>query len=126
MTVPGCYLGLNLQVTATVSGGDYFGSNVTTLHVNLVGLAGFLAVVQVFPYNYIAFAAIMVLATLIGWRVGLWRQRAQRRAAGPRRPPLGRTTTPGAPPPRATNSVQDAAPSAPATPPPEPASPAAP
>ncbi|MCI4355039.1 MAG: S8 family serine peptidase, partial [Thermoplasmata archaeon] len=55
LTVPGCYLGLDLVVTATVSGGSYFGSNTTTIHVNLIGVAGFLAAIQQFPYNFLAF-----------------------------------------------------------------------
>jgi kumamolisin len=80
LTVPGCYLGLEIQITATVSGGQFFGSNVTTVHVNLLGLAGFLAIVQVFPYNFISFGAIMLVAVLIGWRVGNWRDRRRRAA----------------------------------------------
>ena len=75
LTVPGCYLGSEISVTATVSGGSYFGSNATTLHVNLIGLAGFLAFVQVFPFNLLTFGTIMLLAVLIGWRVGNWRKR---------------------------------------------------
>jgi kumamolisin len=94
LTVPGCFLGLSLRVTATVSGGPYFGSNVTTVHVNLIGLAGFLAFVQVFPYNYLSFAGIMLLAVLVGWRVGNWRERRSRAA---RRPANGRAPGTGNP-----------------------------
>lgn len=93
LTVPGCYLGLTIQVTATVSGGPYFGSNQTTVHVNLLGLAGFLAIVQVFPYNYIAFGAIMLIAVLIGWRIGNWRGRGTV-GKRPARAPPGKAAPP--------------------------------
>lgn len=106
LTVPGCYLGSAAQLTATVSGRGYVGSATVQLSVNIIGLAGFLAVVQVFPYNIIAFAAIMVAATLIGWRVGSWRDR-RARARRPAAPPApgtpagpGETRPADRPPPR--------------------------
>jgi kumamolisin len=111
LTVPGCYLGLDIQVTATVSGGPYFGSNVTTVHVNLIGLAGFLAFVQVFPYNYITFAVIMLVAVLVGWRVGNWRHRrnlAARRTGSAGE--AGPSADPSAPPPTAAPASADDAP----------------
>lgn len=106
--IPGCFLGTSAQITATVSG-SYFGSNTTTVKVNLVGLAGFLAAIQVFPYNLLAFAGIIAVAVLAGWRIGEWRHRRNRppRPGGP--PPTG-----DAPP---TSSGEPRGPSANAGPP---------
>ncbi len=93
LTVPACFLGASVTVTATVSGGGYFGSASGTVGVNLIGVAGFLAIVQVYPYNLVAFGVIMAVASVVGWRLGAWRSRSARR----RTPPTG--TTPAMPPP---------------------------
>ncbi len=95
LTVPGCYLGLSLQIVATVSGGPYFGSNTTTVQINLVGIAGFLAVIQQPPYNWVAFGVIMTAAILLGWRIGTWRDGRRRRA---RRAPTAPPAVPRAAP----------------------------
>ncbi len=94
LSVPGCYLGSRIGLTAAVSSQGYFGSNVTALFVNLLGLATFLSVIQVYPYNVIAFVVIMGTATAIGVSVGSWRherllarQARQRAATRPPRPP---------------------------------------
>lgn len=113
LTVPSCYFGTQVSVTATVNGHGYFGSASQNVGVNLVGLAGFLAVIQSFPYNLVAFAAIVGAAVLLGWRLGNWRDRPRAgAAAGPGRPsgppasspPVAArsaaTSGPGAPPPR--------------------------
>lgn len=113
-SVPSCYLGSSLEITATVSGA-YFGSNSTTVHVNLLGLAGFLAFVQVFPYNVITFVVIIAIATLIGWRIG---ERRRRRAQRSRAPPVvAGGPSPGAPRGPAPPSPPSAAPRAAIVPP---------
>lgn len=87
MTVPGCFLGGSALLTVIVASGGYFGSNSTTVGVNLVGLAGFLAFVQVFPYNVIAFLLIIVAAVGIGYWIG---ERRRPRRTGGARGPRGR------------------------------------
>ena len=110
LTVPGCYLGSSVSVTATVSSGGYFGMNATTVAVNLIGLAGFLAAIQTFPYNVIAFAVIMLVAVVAGWRIGEWRRRSGRQRAQP----------PPAPPAAAPPPASPVSRPAPAPPPPPP------
>jgi kumamolisin len=93
-SVPGCYLGSSVVVTATVSG-KYYGFSSATVHVNLVGLAKFLQIVQVFPYNVITFALLVTIVAVAGWRIGEWNHR--RRIAKARRdapPPIARPAVP--------------------------------
>jgi hypothetical protein len=121
LTVPGCFFGSKVTVTASVSSSGYFGSSSTTLTVNLLGLAGFLAVVQSYPYNLIAFVLIMTVATLLGLQIGSWRhRRALRRPTPPPPTPPSSVTQP-------PTTVPEAAPSAPsvggAAPPPQPETP---
>jgi kumamolisin len=111
--VPACYIGSKAQLTATVLALGLYGSSSTTVQVNLLGLAGFLAFVQTFPYNLIAFAAIMVSATLVGWSLGNRRRRKRveraRALAAQSAAARAPTATSAAPAPAATG-----APSAPA------------
>lgn len=79
VSVPACFLGTHASLTATVLAQGLFGSVSTTISINLLGLAGFLAFLQTFPYNLIAFGLIMVLATVVGWAIG--NRRRRRRAA---------------------------------------------
>jgi hypothetical protein len=83
--VSACYLGNSVTVSVDVESGGYYGSNSTTLAVNLLGLAGFLALAQTFPYNVIAFAVIMLAAVAVGLVLGGRRRRA-RAGAGPAGP----------------------------------------
>ncbi len=110
--VPSCYFGSRVVVTATIASHGYFATNTTTLLVNLLGLAGFLAVIQVFPYNILAFGLIIVASALFAWRLGEWRHRAeQRRRAGSSR-------RPAAPPGATGSSVATPPPPTPPAPPP--------
>jgi kumamolisin len=117
--IPSCYLGSSVVVTATVSG-KYYGSSLATVHVNLVGLAQFLSIVEVFPYNVITFALLVILVALAGWRIGEWNHR--RRVAKGRR---DRQAPVGAGPPKAGGSPEagPAPSSTPGSPPSEPPTP---
>jgi kumamolisin len=75
LQVSGCFLGSHAAATALVLSNGLFGENSTTVVVNLLGLSGFLALIQYFPYNIIAFAAILLIATVIGIKIGNWRHR---------------------------------------------------
>jgi kumamolisin len=81
MSVPACYLGSKASLSATVQTNGLFGQNSTDFAINLLGFAGFLAFIQSFPYNLIAFVLIMTVAIVAGWRIGRWRRR--RRPAYP-------------------------------------------
>jgi len=80
LTVPGCFLGSSALLSVTVSGNGYFGNNSTRLTVNLVGLAGFLAGIQTFPYNVIAFIVIVAIAVALGYWIGERRRPRRPRA----------------------------------------------
>ena len=81
LVVPACYVGGKASAMATVSSNGYFGSNVTTVDVNLLGLAGFLAIIQQFPYNVIAFVMLIIIATAIGLWIGGRKDRKTAREA---------------------------------------------
>ncbi|HYK93969.1 MAG TPA: protease pro-enzyme activation domain-containing protein [Thermoplasmata archaeon] len=113
LSIPGCFLGGSALLTVTIASGGYFGTNSTTVGVNLVGLAGFLAFIQVFPYNVVTFVVIVLVAVGIGYWIG-----ERRRPRNP--PPMYRRPPPAAP---ASPAV---APPLAATPPLLPTSPAGP
>ncbi len=75
LSVPNCFLGTHATLTASVLERGLFGSNSTSISVNLLGIAGFLAFITQFPYNLIAFAVIMLVATVTGWSIGSYRRR---------------------------------------------------
>jgi kumamolisin len=77
--VPGCYIGSKASLSATLFSDGYFGENSTSIGINLLGFAGFLAFIQQFPYNVFAFVLIMVVAISVGVLIG--RRRQRRRAA---------------------------------------------
>ncbi len=64
--VSACYFGNSVTVDVDVESDGYYGSNSTTLAVNLLGFSGFLALAQTFPYDIVAFALIMVAALGVG------------------------------------------------------------
>lgn len=115
LSVPGCYFGSHVQIVATVESNGLYGTNSTTVSVNLLGLGGFFAVIQEFPYNIITFVLIMIAATVLGLKVGNWRHR---RAARSRAPPLsgpspsGISGGNGTPPPGMAPAVAPARPAA--------------
>ncbi|HUI38575.1 MAG TPA: S53 family peptidase, partial [Thermoplasmata archaeon] len=87
--VPDCYFGTSVTVSASVASNGYYGENSTTISVNLLGLAGILALLTVFPYNLIAFALIMLAATGIGLLLGRRRRRTPTGAAAATGPNTG-------------------------------------
>ena len=103
--IPGCFLGGSALLTVVVASGGYFGTASTTVAINLVGVNGFLSIIQVFPYNVIAFVLIVAAAVGIGYWIGERRRpRRRRRTAAPRGPetvPAGSDAAsgPGGPPP---------------------------
>jgi kumamolisin len=128
ITVPSCYLGSSVSISATVDARGFIGENSTDVSVNLLGLAGLVAISETFPYNVIFFALIIGTATVLGlWLGGRRTRRRSARpappvataAAGPPRPPAWRPWTP---PPQAPASPRSA-PVVPATPTPPPAAP---
>jgi kumamolisin len=86
--VPGCYFGTQVSLSVTVSSNGFYGSNQTSVAVNLDGISGVLAALQQYPYNVIGFVLIMVAATAVGLLVSA---RHKRRIRARRRPP----TAPG-------------------------------
>ena len=77
LNVANCFLGSHAVVTALVLSKGLYGQASTELPVNLVGLAGFLALIGTFPYNVIAFAVIVIVATAVGIKIGNWRHRTR-------------------------------------------------
>ncbi|HEV2317404.1 MAG TPA: S8 family serine peptidase [Thermoplasmata archaeon] len=75
VSVPACYFGTHATVTATVLALGLFGSNTTSVSVNLLGLAGFLAFLQTYPYNLFLFVVIVAVAGGVGWVAGSRRRR---------------------------------------------------
>jgi len=132
--VPDCYLGGHGTATATVSTDGYYGTNSSTIAVNLIGLFPGLAGIQTYPENVVGFALIMAAAAAIGYVIGRPRRRrravsAPRGAAGPSQGVQDAAAAPasapgGAGPPTSTTAPTGAAPPAPSAPrPPSPPAP---
>ena len=81
LTVPACYFASKIGVSVTLLSGGYFGNSAAVVSVNLLGLSGFLAEIQQFPYNILAFVLIMAIAIGLAYWLG-------------RRPPSRRTVVP--------------------------------
>lgn len=75
LAVPACYLGSHATVTASVTADGLFGVMSTVVDVNLLGLTSVLSFLELFPYNVVAFAGIMIAATAAGWSIGTYRHR---------------------------------------------------
>ncbi|HEV2519658.1 MAG TPA: S53 family peptidase [Thermoplasmata archaeon] len=124
MTVPSCYLGSTVAISATVDSGGYLGGASTSVGINLLGLAGLIALSETFPYNVLLFALIMAVAIGIGLWIGGRRKPSGPPARSPPAAPAGAvagTTIRPPPPPAAprgpgTSAVVPAHPS-PAPPP---------
>jgi kumamolisin len=112
--VPGCYFGTQVSLSVTVSANGYYGSNQTTVTVNLDGLSGVLAALQQYPYNVIGFAVIMAAATSIGLFASSRhkRQLLRRRSPGP---PAGAVRHPAPATPPAPDASVNPGPDAPPT-----------
>jgi kumamolisin len=79
--VSSCYLGSHASISASLLQGGFFGSNTTSVTVNLIGLAAFLTFIEQFPFNILTFALIILAAVLIGRSIS---NRSKRRAAARR------------------------------------------
>ena len=120
VTVPVCYLGGHGSASATVSSDGYYGTNSTTISVNLLGFYPSLAGIQSYPENVVAFILIMAMSAAIGGVLGRPRPRVAP-PASPSGPPPGVATSP--PPPSTVSSpVSSPSPSSlpPSSPPPAP------
>jgi hypothetical protein len=129
ITIPGCYLGSRAIVSVSVMSSGLFGSNQTTVGVNLLGYLGFLGNVTTYPNDLGVYAAIMVAAIAIGYVLGRGTPRARGvRYRTPVPPSVGTAPVPGVT--AATESIPPAlgssasewvvAPPAPSGPPPPP------
>lgn len=89
VAIPVCFLGAHADALASVTSGGYYGTNSTTVDVNLLGFAPALAGIETFPGNVIAFVVIMGAASTIGFVLGQGRRRtlAQHPAVSPPPPP---------------------------------------
>jgi kumamolisin len=123
ISIPGCYLGLSAQASAQVSADGYYGTNATSVGVNLLGYIPWLSGVATYPGNVAFFVVVIALAIGIGAVLG--RRRAPRRTAvAPPPAAVAATTPPSTDPPGPGPEISPAAPLLP--PPPEPAVPAEP
>ena len=77
ISVPGCYLGSSALASATITSDGYYGTNSSTVPVNLLGFAPGLAALATFPDNVILFVLIMAIAIALGVVLG---RRTTRRA----------------------------------------------
>ncbi|MCI4350295.1 MAG: S53 family peptidase [Thermoplasmata archaeon] len=96
--LPGCYFGSHATVSALVQTNGFFGSNSTSVAVNLESLAGFLAALHVYPYNVIGFVIILLVAVGIAYAIGEFRHKRARaratRARAAAAPPVRRAAPP--------------------------------
>ena len=115
VSVPSCFFGSHGTAQVSVTSDGYYGTNSTTVDVNLLGLAPSLAGLEQCPVNVIAFALIMGVAIVAGYVLG----RGPPHLTGPSRPPVR--------PPSAGATVAPVpAPSAPGPTSPSPAAPTSP
>jgi kumamolisin len=68
--VPVCYLGSHALASVEVVSDGYYGTNSTTIAVNLLGLVPSLGELADYPYNVAAFAAIIAVAVTVGYVLG--------------------------------------------------------
>ena len=119
--VPSCYLGGHGTASATVTSDGYYGTNSTTIAVNLLGFFPALAGIQSYPENVVAFILIMGIASTAGYLIGRPRatEPARPSRAGP--PPGAVAPRPnvGPPAPPAASPPPPPSPSPPSPPPPE-------
>ncbi len=96
-TVPLCYPGAKVQVTALLLSGGYFGEATTEIAVNLLSGTGLLAILERFPYNVLTFGFIVGGAIALG--LVLSRREKKRRmppgVVGPPAVPPGASGAPG-------------------------------
>lgn len=92
--VPVCYLGSHAMAELVVTTDGYYGSNSTTVAVNLLGLVPALGALASYPENVVAFVIVMAAAAALGYFLG--RGPYPSRSAPP--------SPPSSPPPASTSS----------------------
>jgi kumamolisin len=102
--VPWCYLGSHAVADASVTSGGLYGVNSTTVGVDLLAFAPFLAGITSYPANVAAFVVILAIAIAIG--VAISSRYPRTRAAAPSArvvepvaPPVAAAPAPEPPPP---------------------------
>ncbi len=70
LRVPSCYLGSHAVAQLLVTSDGYYGTNSTTVAVNLLGLVPALGFLGELPYNVAAFVLILAAASLAGYFLG--------------------------------------------------------
>ena len=85
MHVPGCYFGSHAVAQLLVTSDGFYGTNSTTIAVNLLGLVPGLGVLEQFPYNVATFILILGVASAAGYVLG----RRKVLPASPPGPPTG-------------------------------------
>lgn len=119
VSVPTCYFGSHATADVEVTADGYYGTNSTTVSVNLFGLIPSLAYLGEYPTSIATFVAIVVAASLVGYVLGRGPRPSVR--AGP--PPVPSAAPPaGAVGPSAPSPAVDGGPPTPsvAAGPPEP------
>jgi kumamolisin len=96
ISVPYCYLGSSAVVTATVTGGGYYGVGSASVRVNLIGFYPALAPLSQYPDNVAFFVAIMSVAIIGAGYLGRRRDGPGTVAPPPMTPPP--VTVPPSPP----------------------------
>ena len=114
VTVPACYFGSHGTAQVSVTSDGLYGTNSTTVDVNLLGFLPGLAGIEDFPLNVVAFAVMMGAAIAIGYVLG----RSRKRSPGPSRPPRPPVYRTATVPAGASQAPPPAPPPAPAPPPP--------
>jgi kumamolisin len=100
--VPACYLGSHANAEVEVVTNGYYGTNSSTIAVNLLAFLPFLGGITEYPYNIVGFSAIVALAVAVGYALGRPRSRGPTTAAStgmappPSPPPSGPATAPAA------------------------------
>jgi kumamolisin len=89
VSVPDCFFGSHGVAQVSVTSDGYYGTNSTTVDVNLLGLAPGLAGVEQYPTNVVAFVLIMGAAVAAGYVLGRDGRRHGGTARTVVRPPAG-------------------------------------
>ena len=115
VTVPLCYLGSHASAQALVVTNGLYGTNTTTVSVNLLALVPLLGALSEYPYNLLGFVLIMAVASAAGYAIGRPRRRVQASTSSPstvspRSGGVAETSSPASP---AASAAPDGSPGAP-------------